>query len=56
MARLLDAVVSERGPTGPYLVAKLLERAHENNVGVAGAVTTPYINTIPAGEAAAIPG
>src|SRR3972149_6218936 len=48
----LDAVVHQQGPDrAKYLVAKLLERAHENNVGVAGAITTPYINTIPpAGE------
>jgi pyruvate dehydrogenase E1 component len=53
----LDAVVDEHGPDrAKYLVAKLLERAHETNVGVAGAITTPYINTIPPEEEAEFPG
>ena len=53
----LDAVVGERGPDrAKYLVAKLLERAHENNVGIAGAITTPYINTIPPEEEPEFPG
>jgi pyruvate dehydrogenase E1 component len=53
----LDAVVDEQGPDrAKYLVAKLLERAHENNVGIAGAITTPYINTIPPEEEAEFPG
>ncbi len=53
----LDAVVNEQGPDrAKYLVAKLLERAHENNVGIAGAITTPYINTIPPEEEAEFPG
>ncbi|MGH8913006.1 MAG: pyruvate dehydrogenase (acetyl-transferring), homodimeric type [Acidimicrobiia bacterium] len=53
----LDAVVSEYGPDrARYLVAKLIERAHETNVGMAGAVTTPYINTIPPEEEPEFPG
>jgi pyruvate dehydrogenase E1 component len=53
----LDAVVHEQGPDrAKYLVAKLLERAHENNVGIAGAITTPYINTIPPEEEPEYPG
>jgi pyruvate dehydrogenase E1 component len=53
----LDAVVSEQGPDrAKYLVAKLLERAHENSVGIAGAITTPYINTIPPEEEPEFPG
>ena len=53
----LDAVVGESGPDrAKYLVAKLLERAHENNVGIAGAITTPYINTIPPEEEPEFPG
>ncbi len=53
----LDAVVTEHGPDrAKYLVAKLLERAHETNVGIAGAITTPYINTIPPEEEPEFPG
>jgi pyruvate dehydrogenase E1 component len=53
----LDAVVHEQGPDrAKYLVAKLLERAHENNVGIAAAITTPYINTIPPEEEPEYPG
>ncbi len=53
----LDAVVAEQGPDrAKYLVAKLLERAHETNVGIAGAITTPYINTIPPEEEPEFPG
>jgi len=53
----LDAVVSDQGADrAKYLVAKLLERAHESNVGIAGAITTPYINTIPPEEEPPFPG
>jgi pyruvate dehydrogenase E1 component len=53
----LDAVVDGEGPDrAKYLVAKLLERAHETNVGIAGAITTPYINTIPPEEEPEFPG
>ncbi|MGF1618345.1 MAG: pyruvate dehydrogenase (acetyl-transferring), homodimeric type [Acidimicrobiia bacterium] len=53
----LDAVVTENGPVrARYLIAKLLERAHETTVGVPGAVRTPYINTIPPEEEPEFPG
>jgi len=53
----LDAVVDEYGPVrARYLIAKLLERAHETTVGVPGAVRTPYINTIPPEEEPEFPG
>ena len=53
----LDAVAEEFGPVrARYLVAKLLERAHEKRLGVPGAVKTPYINTIPLDEQPEFPG
>jgi pyruvate dehydrogenase E1 component len=53
----LDAVVSEHGPTrARYLLAKLLERAHENDLGVPSPITTPYINTIPLEDQPEYPG
>ena len=53
----LDDVVKEHGPDRAiYLVAKLIERAHETNVSMAGAITTPYINTIPPEEEPEFPG
>jgi pyruvate dehydrogenase E1 component len=53
----LDAVVKEYGPDRAiYLVAKLIERAHESNIGMAGGVTTPHINTIPPEEEPEFPG
>jgi pyruvate dehydrogenase E1 component len=53
----LDAVVRVHGPDrARYLVAKLIERAHETNVGMPGAITTPYINTIPPEEEPEFPG
>lgn len=53
----LDAVVNESGPVrARYLIAKLLERAHETSVGIPGAVRTPYINTIPPEEEPEFPG
>ncbi len=53
----LDAVVAEHGPDrAQFLVAKLLERAHETSIGVPGAVRTPYINTIPPEEEPEFPG
>ncbi len=53
----LDAVVKEFGSVrARYLLAKLLERAHEKRLGVPGAVKTPYINTIPLEEEAEFPG
>jgi len=53
----LEAVVSERGTVrGRFLVAKLLERAHQMAMGVPGSVATPYINTIPLSEQPEYPG
>ena len=53
----LDAVAAEYGPVrARYLLAKLVERAHEMRLGVPGAVTTPYINTIPLEEQPEFPG
>ena len=53
----LDAVVTELGPVrARFLLAKLMERAHEKRLGVPGAVTTPYINTIPLEEQPEFPG
>ncbi|HEX2403503.1 MAG TPA: pyruvate dehydrogenase (acetyl-transferring), homodimeric type, partial [Acidimicrobiia bacterium] len=44
----LDAVVEHEGPVrGRFLLAKLLERAHQTAMGVPATVTTPYVNTIP---------
>ena len=44
----LDAVTNERGPVrARYLLAKLLERAHQKNLGVPPTITTPYVNSIP---------
>ncbi len=53
----LDTVVSERGTTrAKFLMAKLLERAHQMALGVPGSVSTPYINTIPPEEEPEYPG
>ncbi|HUG31630.1 MAG TPA: pyruvate dehydrogenase (acetyl-transferring), homodimeric type [Acidimicrobiia bacterium] len=53
----LDAVAAEHGPVrARYLLAKLVERAHEARLGVPGAVTTPYVNTIPLEEQPEFPG
>ncbi len=53
----LDAVAAEYGPVrARFLLAKLLERASEVRLGVPGAVTTPYVNTIPLDEQPEFPG
>ncbi len=53
----LDAIVAAGGKTrARFLVSKLLERANELQVGVPPTTSTPYINTIPAGEQAIFPG
>ncbi|MGA7271201.1 MAG: pyruvate dehydrogenase (acetyl-transferring), homodimeric type [Acidimicrobiia bacterium] len=45
----LNAVFEQRGPVrARFLLAKLLERAHESDIGVPSPLTTPYVNTIPA--------
>jgi pyruvate dehydrogenase E1 component len=44
----LDAVVDTHGKTrARYLIAKLMERARELQVGHPATVSTPYMNTIP---------
>jgi pyruvate dehydrogenase E1 component len=53
----LDAIAAEKGPVrARFLLAKLLERGHETNLGIPGAVTTPYINSIPLEEQPEFPG
>ena len=53
----LDAVAERLGPVrARFLLAKLLERAHQRRLGVPGAITTPYINTIPPEEQPEFPG
>ena len=53
----LDAVASARGPIrARFLMAKLLERARQLNIGVPASVSTPYVNTIPAHEEPFYPG
>jgi pyruvate dehydrogenase E1 component len=53
----LDAVAREHGPVrARYLLAKLQERAGETRLGVPGAVTTPYVNTIPLEDQPEFPG
>ena len=53
----LDSVVATDGRTrARYLMARLVERARENHVGVPGSVSTPYVNTIPPAAEAPFPG
>jgi pyruvate dehydrogenase E1 component len=53
----LDDIIEVEGrPRAKFLLAKLIERAYEQRVGVPGAVSTPYINTIPADADAPYPG
>jgi pyruvate dehydrogenase E1 component len=53
----LDTVISAEGPArARFLMAKLIERARAQNVGVPASVSTPYINTIPADQEAWFPG
>jgi len=53
----LDAVAERHGAVrARFLLAKLLERAHETRLGIPGAVTTPYVNTIPLEEQPEFPG
>ena len=53
----LDGVVADRGADrARFLVARLIERAHETNLDIPGSVTTPYINTIPPEEEPEFPG
>ncbi|MCY3618303.1 MAG: pyruvate dehydrogenase (acetyl-transferring), homodimeric type, partial [Acidimicrobiaceae bacterium] len=53
----LDAVVAAGGrERARYIVAKLLERSNEQQLGVPPTTYTPYINTIPASEQPFFPG
>jgi pyruvate dehydrogenase E1 component len=53
----LDAVVEQGGrPRARSLLARLMERAREQGVGVPAMVTTDYINTIPPDEEPWFPG
>ncbi len=53
----LDAVVASQGDVrGRFLMAKLMERAHQRSLGVPGSISTPYINTIPVEEEPDYPG
>jgi pyruvate dehydrogenase E1 component len=53
----LDAVHGAQGQArARYLVARLLERAGELNLGIPPTTSTPYINTIPTGDQPFFPG
>ncbi len=53
----LDAIVETHGKSrAQFIVAALLERARELQVGIPSMVSTPYVNTIPRSEQAAFPG
>jgi pyruvate dehydrogenase E1 component len=53
----LDSVVETRGQVrARYLLAKLLERAHQKNLGVPPTITTPYVNSIPPDDEPLFPG
>jgi pyruvate dehydrogenase E1 component len=53
----LDAVSATQGPTrARFLLAKLIERAHQANLGVPPSITTPYVNTIPPEDEPEFPG
>lgn len=54
----LDAIVEGRGgrSRARYLLARLMERAREQGVGVPAMVTTDYINTIPTEQEPWFPG
>src|SRR3984893_12406922 len=53
----LDAVIDARGRSrARYLLARLMERAREQGVGVPAMVTTDYINTIPPEQEPWLPG
>ncbi|MCP3994074.1 MAG: pyruvate dehydrogenase (acetyl-transferring), homodimeric type [bacterium] len=53
----LDTVINAEGSArARFLMAKLIERARAQNIGVPASVSTPYINTIPAEHEAWFPG
>ena len=52
-----DAVVETEGrPRAQFLLMKLLERARASQVGFPATVSSPYVNSIPAGEEPWFPG
>ena len=52
-----DAVLEVHGKArARFLLMKLLERAKESQVGFPATVSTPYVNTIPAGQEPWFPG
>jgi len=53
----LDDIIAADGETrARYLMARLVEHAREQSIGVPGSVSTPYINTIPPEAEAEFPG
>ena len=53
----LDALLKSTGPQrARFIVARLLERAAEQQIGLPPTVTTPYVNTIPAKNQPDFPG
>jgi len=53
----LDSVIDGRGKVrARYILARLMERAREQGVGVPSMVSTPYINTIPPEQEPWFPG
>ena len=53
----LDAVAEAKGSgRAGFLIAKLMERAHDTHLGVPGVVLTPYVNTIPVEDQPEFPG
>jgi pyruvate dehydrogenase E1 component len=53
----LDGVINAEGASrARFLMAKLIERARSQNVGIPASVSTPYINTIPKDQEAWFPG
>ena len=52
-----DAIVEQRGKErARFLLMKLLERARDQQIGFPATVSTPYVNTIPAGREPWFPG
>src|SRR3954464_4621642 len=53
----LDAVVDRAGTArAQYLLTRLLDHATARDVGLSAAISTPYVNTIPAGQEPWFPG
>ncbi|MEX0946214.1 MAG: pyruvate dehydrogenase (acetyl-transferring), homodimeric type [Acidimicrobiia bacterium] len=53
----LDEVTARHGPArARYLLAKLLERGHQSNIGIPPTITTPYVNSNPAEDEVEFPG